>query len=124
MKASPNFIAEDPRIHERFLRVIKLVRRRYQSRGGVCNLQMLQIFFLAVAPWWLGNRSCVRAAIDDRRYRFPKHPANAHELRLPALVLHGIVEQCGNGIVFSSAVRENNRSYSEQVGDVWARGSL
>jgi hypothetical protein len=100
-----------PQIRENLLGVIKLVRGRNKLHRSISMPQVLQVLLLAFEPGEF------RLGIGTFRYN-PRHPHSEFhpyiaKTRLASLVLHRIVEQRSDRVIFVSAVSENNRGYAE-----------
>ena len=123
-EALPHRIAMGSQIGENLASVVEFVRRRHEAYRGICIAQMLQVFLLSFEPGRFRLGIGVGASLDDVRDPFAKLPPDFPEPPFPALVLHGIVQQCRDRLILVAAMRQHRRGHAQKVCDIGPRGSL
>ncbi len=86
--------------------------------------QPAQISLFALAPRRLGRLVGVAAAVDDFRHARAELPLDGLSGDCSALVLDGVVQQGGNGLVLVGPVLQHDAGHAKQVGDVRRAGKL
>ena len=106
------------------LRIVDFVRQRHEAHGcrGVREVGDVSLF--ALLPWWLGCLVRVGAAVHDGGDRRAKERTNPVACRGATLVLHRIVQQGGDGVIFGPAVLEDQAGHSQQMRDVGDTAAL
>ena len=79
---------------------------------------MRDVIFFALAPRRLEQTIAVGTAVDNRRDVVTKAVANLLARLRAALIFDRIVQQCGDGFIFRTAVFEDDAGDCQQMGDV------
>ena len=87
-------------------------------------LQAGEIGLFPLPPRRLGHLGRIGAAFDDLGDRLAKAAANLGQGRQAALVLHGVVQQGGYGLVLAAAVFHHHGGDGQQMGQVRPAGKL
>ncbi len=119
-EAVEDSVAFEAIIGEDFAGVGEFVRGGDQVDIGRLVDQPGDVFALAFVPFALlaGNFVRVGTAVDDTRDVPAKFSADFVEAREAALVLDGVMQECGDDFVFAAAMLNDDGGDSEQMADI------
>jgi hypothetical protein len=124
VEAFPHARSERSQVGDGGAGVVELVGRGDEANGGGGGAQVLEVRLLAGAPRRLGLDVGVRAGRDDGRDDRAEAATDGGEGLRSALVLDGVVEQGGDGLVLVGPVLEDQGRDGEEVRDVRRGGAL
>lgn len=107
-ETGPKVVSEEPVIGEDRSHVVELFRRDNKPHRLWRAVEMGDVAFLPRPPGRLGQRIGVRAASNDFRDLIAEPCANRRQHGRAALILHGIVQEGGNGLIFGGAIFQQN----------------
>jgi hypothetical protein len=111
-------------VRDYFAGIVELVRCGDEAHGRASRSQVLEVIQLALAPRGLGLGVGISAGFDNLRYARAKFPAYVTQARFSALVLNGIMQKSGDGLILVATVSKYGGSNSEKMSDVRPRGAF
>ncbi len=84
----------------------------HRNRGVV---QSRDKRLLPLVPWRFRRYKRIGTAFHDVGHFRTKAMVNLRKRRPPALIFGGVVQQCGNGLIFRAAVFHHQRAYRQQM---------
>ena len=99
--------------------VVQFVGGGNQPRRGRCGRKVSDVVFLPLAPGRLRGLVAIGAAGDNRPDFFAENLLDLLLAFRTAAILHRVVQQRADRLIFVRAILQRDRGHPEQMPDVW-----